>query len=249
MYKFLVSNDDGINSEGLAVLVKELDKYGTVYAVAPAEEQSGKSMSLTYAVPITVTDVELEGAERAHVVGGTPVDCVKWALDYYKGKIDFDFVVSGINLGVNSGPIHFYSGTVAAAREGCIQGIHSIALSLEGYHSKQFEFICSMIPELLEMSLKIDKHTLLNVNAPDIHYSEVKGIRIVRGAQPDYGECYHFAPNEDGTYQIAVTYNEIDPTLEDDVTALSLGYATITPIAADICDLETLAILNNSYDY
>lgn len=248
MYKFLVSNDDGINSEGLAALVKELDKYGTVYAVAPAEEQSGKSMALTYAVPITVEEAELEGAERAYVVSGTPVDCVKWALDYYRGKMDFDFVISGINLGVNSGPIHFYSGTVAAAREGSIQGVRSIALSLEGYHSKQFEYICSMIPDLLEMSLKIDPHTLLNVNAPDIHYSEVKGVRICKGAEPDYGECYHFAPNDDGTFQIAVTYNPIDPSLDDDVTALSLGYATITPISANICDMDVLAFLNSEYD-
>ena len=245
MYKFLVSNDDGITSEGLEVLVKELDKLGTVYAVAPAEEQSGKSMALTYAVPITVEDVEVPGAERAHVVGGTPVDCVKWALDYYKDKVEFDFVISGINLGVNAGPIHFYSGTVAAAREGALQGIHSIALSLEGYHSKQFEYICSMIPDLLEMSKKIDTHTLLNVNAPDIHYSQVKGVKIVKGAEPEYGECYHFVKQEDGRYQIEITYTDINTDLDDDISALAAGYATITPLTANISDMEMLTILNN----
>ena len=243
MHKFLVTNDDGINSEGLKALVRALANLGEVYAVAPAEEQSGKSMGITYSQPITVRDGEVQGAEKAHIVTGTPVDCVKWAIDAYEGKIKFDYVISGINLGVNYGAIHFYSGTVAAAREGAIQGIHSIALSLEGHHSEQFDYICSMLPDLISMSKKLDPGIVLNVNAPDIPYWKVKGVKVVPGAEFDYGETYHFVDRGNNIYQMEEGHKDLDFTIDNDINALAAGYATITPLAADIYDKRTIGKL------
>ena len=240
MYKFLVTNDDGIESTGLKAVVKSLSRLGMVYVVAPAHQQSAKSMSLTFATPVTPQESELDGAEICHIIDGTPCDCVKWCIDRYKGMVDFDYVISGINLGYNLGTDQYYSGTVAAAREGALQGIHSIALSVEGHHSTNFEYICGMLSELLEMSRKLDGHTLLNVNTPDLPAWKVKGVKIVPGAPHEYGDIYHFSANEDGTYQMGVSYSEMDEKLENDFNAIAAGYATITPITAAIEDRAAL---------
>ena len=230
MYKFLVSNDDGINSIGLLTLAKSLSRLGEVYVVAPAEEQSGKSMSLTYLTSVNPLSAEVEGATEAHVIDGTPVDCVRWCLDYYKDKVDFDFVISGINLGSNIGTGHFYSGTVAAAREGALRGIHAIALSVDDYHAVNFTYICEMIPALLEMSKKLEPSTLLNVNTPNLPSWKVKGVKITGTAAHDYGDVYRFYPQDDGSYQMGGSISELDETLDNDYNALAAGYATITPL-------------------
>lgn len=229
MYKFLVSNDDGINSIGLFALARSLSRLGEVYVVAPAEEQSGKSMSLTYLTSVNPLLADLEGATEAHVVDGTPVDCVRWCLDYYKDKVEFDFVISGINLGSNIGTGHFYSGTVAAAREGALRGIRSIALSVDDYYADHFAYICEMIPDLLKMSERLDPHTLLNVNVPNLPGWKVKGVRITGSAPHDYGDVYRFYPQDDGSYQMGGSVSELDDRLDNDYNALAAGYATITP--------------------
>lgn len=240
MYKFLVSNDDGINSIGLLTLARSLSRLGEVYVVAPAEEQSGKSMSLTYLTSVNPLSAEVEGATEAHVIDGTPVDCVRWCLDYYKDKVEFDFVISGINLGSNIGTGHFYSGTVAAAREGALRGIRAIALSVDDYHADNFAYICEMIPELLEMSKKLEPSTLLNVNTPNLPTWKVKGVKITGAAPHDYGDIYRFYPQNDGSYQMGGSISELDESLDNDYNALAAGYATITPFTPGCEDRETL---------
>lgn len=243
MYKFLVTNDDGIQSPGLHAVVRSLSRLGEVYVVAPAEQQSAKSMALTFRTTVKAEKVELNGAKQAFSLSGTPVDCVKWAVDYYHEQFKFDYVISGINRGYNIGTAPFYSGTVAAAREGALMGIHSLALSVEDHEAEHFGYINTMLSELLDMSRKLDPKTLLNVNAPNLPEWKIKGVRLVPGAEHDAGECYHFTDQGDGIYQMGISYDNEDRTVENDYNVGKLGYATITPITADICDMAALSRL------
>lgn len=239
MYKFLVTNDDGIQGPGIKALVRSLSRLGEVYVVAPEEQQSAKSMSLTFRTTVKATPVEMDGARSAFALTGAPVDCVKWGCDYHD-DIQFDYVISGINSGYNHGSAQFYSGTVAAAREGALMNIHSLALSVENHDATHFEYICSMLSELLDMSRKLDAKTLLNVNAPDLPEWKIKGVRLVPGAAHDAGESYHFTEQEEGIYQMGIRPLEVDETIENDFNLGKLGFATITPISADICDMAAL---------
>ena len=130
MPKVLVTNDDGIDAHGLRVLVDALSEHADIYVVAPATQQSGKSHSITFMREVTPKEREVKGAVAAWELDGTPADCVMWAIDYLRDEegIEPDFVISGINLGFNTGLAAYYSGTVAGAREGAINGIRSIAL-------------------------------------------------------------------------------------------------------------------------
>ena len=242
MYKFLVTNDDGYNAPGIHALAKSLSRLGEVYVVAPVEQQSAKSMALTFRTTVTATPVEIDGAREAFSLTGTPVDCVKWGLDYYD-EMKFDYVISGINSGYNHGSAQYYSGTVAAAREGALTQIHSLALSVESHEASHFEFICAMLPELLDMSRKLDPSTLLSVNAPNLPDWKIKGVRLVPGAAHDAGENYHFTDEGDGIYQMGARFAEADEAIESDYNLAKLGFATITPITADVSDVAALSRL------
>ena len=130
MINVLVTNDDGIDALGLRVLVEALAEHADVYVVAPKEEQSAKSHSITFLREVSAEEREVKGAVEAWALDGTPVDCVMWGLGRLKEEgIRPDFLFSGVNMGYNNGLAAYYSGTVAGAREGAINGIRSIALS------------------------------------------------------------------------------------------------------------------------
>ena len=153
MKRVLVTNDDGIQARGLTELVKALGKTCEVYAVAPAKQHSAKAMAITFLREVSVEKTEVEGAAEAYIVDGTPVDCVKWALRYFELRdIKFDYLFSGINLGANVGIAAYYSGTIGAAREGALNRVRSLALSVGTHDSTHFEYICSLAPRLMEIS-------------------------------------------------------------------------------------------------
>lgn len=236
MYKFLLTNDDGIHSDGMFAVARALSKVGVVYVVAPSEQQSAMSMALTFRKEVTAKEVDFDDVEVAYEIDGSPVDCIKWGLDKFGSFVDFDFIISGINMGYNLGSSPYYSGTCAAAREGALTGIHSIALSVESHQATEFEYITAMIPELLEMSQAIDPHTFLNVNTPNMPFWQVKGTRIVPAADHDYGDTYHFHNTEDDRYQLKIDFSEIDDSLENDFNCIKNGYAAITPITPTLYD-------------
>ena len=194
MKKVLVTNDDGIDVRGLTALVGALDEKFEVYAVAPMEQQSAKSMAVTFLREISVEKKEVPGAAEAYALDGTPVDCVRWAIDWFGERgITFDYLFSGINLGANVGIAAYYSGTIGAAREGAISGIRSIALSVGTHKSTHFEYICSLIPKLIEMADSLSPQTILSVNTPDLPPWEVRGLRIAEVAPSGYAEKYSFS--------------------------------------------------------
>lgn len=235
MYKILVTNDDGYESVGINRLVKALSELAVVYVVAPSDQQSAKSMSLTCRDTLHANEVEIDGAEVAYTLSGTPADCVKWGLGRFRGVVDFDYIISGINHGYNLSSAIYYSGTVGAAREGSLNEIKSIALSVQHHEATQFDFICENLSKFLEMSDVIGPHAVLNVNAPDIPSSEVKGIRVVDCAAHDYGDHYEFIPTEDG-YEIKEYISEIDKSLKNDYNTLMDGYVSVTPITVDLAN-------------
>ena len=225
MPKVLVTNDDGIDAHGLRILVDALSEHADVYVVAPADQQSGKSHSITFLREVSPQERDVKGAVAAWVLDGTPADCVMWAIDYleYEEGITLDFVISGINLGYNTGLAAYYSGTVAGAREGAINGIRSIALSVGGpdaSNAEHFDYLVGLLPQLMEMSMQIDPGIILSVNAPDIPSWDIKGVRIAETAPRGYGDIDWCAAS-----YIAVS--PIPTTLSDPVSLMRLKGLTV----------------------
>src|SRR6516225_4169551 len=175
--RILLTNDDGIASPALAQLKRVLSPFGRVITIAPDRNQSASSQSLTLHRPLRIQ----ETAEDVYSVDGTPTDCV---LVGFHGQLGVppDLVVSGINHGPNMGEDVFYSGTVAAAIEGTIQGAPSIAASLVTRESTDFadpaRFVARLTREVMARGLP--RRRLLNVNIPHRPWSEVRGIAITR---------------------------------------------------------------------
>lgn len=195
MKKVLVTNDDGIGVRGLAALVEKLGSKYEVYAVAPAVQQSARGMALTFMREVSVEKTEIPGAREAYIIDGTPVDCVMWAIPWFRERgIEFDYLFSGINLGANVGIAAYYSGTIGAARQGALDCVRSIAMSVGTYQARNFDYICSLIPRLMEIADTLSPSTILSVNAPDLPPWEVRGLRFAEVAPYGYEEKYGFTP-------------------------------------------------------
>ena len=241
MYRILVCNDDGIESAGLKALVKTLKTFADVYVVAPAEQMSATGQSLTFRRPVAAEEVSLKGAKKAFKVTGTPADCVKLGLKLLREKDrEPDFVISGINRGINTGTSVFYSGTIAAAREGALNGIRSIALSVDKHDTENFGYVCSMLKELLELSAKFEPSTMLSVNAPDLPEWKVKGVRFAPSAPHGFGEDFVFDKVSENEYQMYVSREKCDKRTENDVNYVAQGYAVITPVTIETNDYRAL---------
>src|SRR3954454_12385385 len=175
MTRILLTNDDGIHSDGLIKLEEALREVGEVYTVAPASEMSGASHSLTLARPLRIRRID----DRHWTVDGTPTDCVTLALHKILTEVRPDICASGINHGGNLGDDATYSGTVAGALEATILGVPGIALSLVAYRDHDFTESARVAHELTKKVLAegLPIFTLLNVNVP---MGASKGIRITR---------------------------------------------------------------------
>lgn len=176
--KLLLTNDDGVMNPGIHVLARTMQNEGhDVVIVAPDGERSASSHAISWGRPITAKAVELEGIE-AYACSGTPADCTRLGLNVFCK--DADFVVSGVNAGVNTGKDTIYSGTVAAALEGALQGVPAMAVSQEW--SKRMEY-ASAAQWAARMLAHFEKHpmpqgTICNLNAPNLPFTQIKGIRL-----------------------------------------------------------------------
>ncbi len=245
MIKVLVTNDDGIDAHGLRILVDALSKHADVYVVAPADQQSGKSHSITFMREVSPQVRDVKGAVAAWVLDGTPADCVMWAIDYLKDEegITPDFVISGINLGYNTGLAAYYSGTVAGAREGAINGIRSIALSVGGQDSlnaEHFDYLIGLLPQLMDMSMQIDPGIILSVNAPDIPSWEIKGVRVAEAAPRGYGIRFFFEKKKNGSYQMTGAVDYLDDNMRYDIDWCAESYVAVSPIPTTLSDPVSL---------
>mgnify|MGYP001306302468 CR=1 FL=1 len=231
--KILVSNDDGIHSEGIWALDQVLKKLGDVTTVAPDRVQSSMSHALTLHRPLRVQ----ETSPKRFAVNGTPTDCVKLALT---GLLDDrpEMVVSGINKGPNLGDDIIYSGTVSAAIEGTLLGIPSIAVSLVAQKDFHFEAAAEFAAELAARVSKkgLPLGTLLNVNVPSIPSGEIKGWRLTRQGKRHYVEQVVERIDPRGKKYYWIGGDDLGFAKEEgtDCMAVHEGYISVTPLQVDM---------------
>lgn len=230
----LISNDDGYQAEGILELAARLGSVARVTVIAPERDRSGASNSLTLEEPIRVNQVE----QDRYRVQGTPTDCVHVALTGFLEQ-DPDMVFSGINAGANLGDDILYSGTVAAAMEGRYLGLPAVAMSLAGGpRPNHFDTAARVALKLLEQiqddPLPVD--TILNVNVPDLPWSELQGLEATRLGSRHRAEAVikDYDPRGRPIYWIGPPGSEQDSGPGTDFHAVRNGCVSVTPIQVDL---------------
>jgi len=229
----LLSNDDGYFAPGLAILAESLASLGTVTVVAPERDRSGASNSLTLDRPLTVR----RAASGFFYVNGTPTDCVHLAVTGLLDELP-DIVISGVNYGANMGDDTIYSGTVAAATEGFLLGIPSVAVSLVAAGNDNYRTAARIAADIAQRfkDKPLGQHALLNVNVPDVAYEELRGIEITR-----LGKRHKAEPVVKGTtprggtvYWVGAAGGAQDAGEGTDFNAIARTVASITPLQVDL---------------
>lgn len=237
--KILISNDDGVHAPGLAHLADALGKLGDITVVAPDRNRSGVSNSLTLDQPLRV----VTAINGFYSVNGTPTDCVHLAVTGLLKDVP-DIVVSGINEGSNLSDDVLYSGTVAAATEGRFLGLPSVAISLAGPRCEHYDTAAKiaklLVERLREQPLTYD--TILNVNVPDMPFSELKGIQVTRLGTRHIAEPTIKAMDPRGRkiYWVGQPGPEQDAGPGTDFYAVNTGYVSITPLHLDLTHYKVL---------
>jgi 5'-nucleotidase len=233
----LVTNDDGVKAGGIAALINMVKDYGDVVVVAPNQAQSGMSHAITVKVPLYYTCIQNSEGLTIYKSNGTPVDCVKLALNKILHRQP-DICVSGINHGSNSSNSVHYSGTMGGAREAALYGVPAIGFSLLSYDpDADFTSSVAMFKRVFEHALenRMPQGTYLNVNAPD--GNSLKGIRIVRQAQGRWIEEFIEREDPRGKKYFWLTghfQNDEPEATDTDEYALENGYVSVVPCQTDI---------------
>jgi 5'-nucleotidase len=237
---FLISNDDGITARGIQVLAEWLKELGSVTIVAPDQNRSGASNSLTLDSPVRIREI----GECMFRVSGTPTDCVHIALTGLLDK-DPDMVISGINAGPNLGDDVIYSGTVAAAMEGRFLGLPAIAVSLvfeekPVHYETAGQAVALVVERLRRDPLPAD--TILNINVPDIPWVQVSGFEVTRLGHRHRAEptVRMMDPRGNPMYWIGPAGAEQDAGPGTDFHAVRRGFVSITPIHVDLTRYQAL---------
>jgi 5'-nucleotidase len=237
--RILVSNDDGYLSPGLQALVDAVRPFGEVFVIAPEQNHSGASNSLTLHRPLSVQ----RGSNGFLFVNGTPTDCVHIALT---GLLDQrpDLVVSGINNGQNMGDDTLYSGTVAAAMEGFVFGVPSIAFSLVERGHAHLDAAAAVAGEIVGRFARqpLTEPCLLNVNIPNLPRHEMRGIAVTRLGKrhPSEPVIRAQSPRGETIYWVGPTGLAKDAGEGTDFHALANGYVSLTPLQIDLTDTAQL---------
>jgi len=234
----LITNDDGITAPGIRSLVEAASSLGKVVVVAPDKPQSGMGHAITIGTPLRMNKVEMFGDIEAWQTSGTPVDCVKLAVDKILHRKP-DLCISGINHGANHSINVIYSGTMSAAMEASIESIPSIGFSLLDYRfeadfSAAIFYANKIIKTVLEN--KLDKHLLLNVNIPPVPKKEIKGIRVCKQAYAKYVEDFDERKDPQGKkyYWLTGEFVNFDKSRDTDVWALQHNYVSVVPVQFDL---------------
>ncbi len=242
--RILLSNDDGYSAPGLAQLADSLAGLGEITVVAPERNRSGASNSLTLDRPLYLR----RAANGFMYVSGTPTDCVHLAVT---GVLDHqpDMVVSGINLGANMGDDTIYSGTVAAATEGYLLGVPSMAISLGSFEGIHFATAGRVASELVKRFSKASfaGPVLLNVNVPDIPYEELRGIQVTRLGRRHKAEpaVKSVSPRGETMYWIGAAGPAADAGEGTDFYAVEQGWVSVTPLQIDLTHSAQMAAVRN----
>ncbi|MFA5689576.1 MAG: 5'/3'-nucleotidase SurE [Kiritimatiellales bacterium] len=236
--RILLCNDDGIFAPGIATLHEAVKGFGEVYVVAPDVERSAAGHAITIADPIKCAPVERHGEFFGYGIGGTPADCIKLAVRAILRDTPPDIVLSGVNLGSNTGISVIYSGTVSAATESVILGIPAVAFSLCNYMNPNWETGRRVAGEITKKMLEnpLPPGVLLNVNIPSIPYEELRGIKITRMGRSRFIEKFHERLDPRGRiyYWLDGELEVQDAGDDVDIHAVSDGFVSITPIQLDM---------------
>jgi len=231
--RILLSNDDGYFAPGLAILAEALAPLADITVVAPERDRSGASNSLTLDRPLTVRQAQ----NGFYFVNGTPTDCVHLAVT---GLLDFlpDMIISGINDGANMGDDTIYSGTVAAAMEGYLLDIPSVAVSMSQHAAAHFDTAATVIADLVR---RCQQHpwpatALLNVNVPDVPHRQLRGTRITRLGKRHKAEpvIKTITPRGETVYWVGAAGAAQDAGEGTDFHAIEQGYVSLTPLQIDL---------------
>ena len=237
--KILLSNDDGVFAKGLGVLYNTLAQEHDVTVIAPDRNCSGASNALSLHQPLRIQKME----NGFYSVNGTPSDCVHLGVNRFLEE-EPDLVVSGINHGANLGDDVIYSGTVAAATEGRYMGLPAIAVSLTSHQGNHFDTAAQVVLEIIR---KLSRHPLpanqiLNVNVPDIPYSDLKGIKVTRQGRRHRAEA--MVQDTDPFGRIIYWYgpagSEQDAGSGTDFAAINNHYCSVTPLSVDMTAYPSL---------
>ena len=239
----LVSNDDGYRAPGLSAMVEAVSDFGEVTVIAPNQDRSGASNSLTLTVPIRVEQIE----NGYFVCSGTPTDCVHLGITGLMPQ-EPDMIISGINNARNLGDDVLYSGTVGAAMEGRFLGLPAIAVSLAGDDPIHFDTAGNVVRQLLEKMLQtpLSPSNILNINVPDLPRDQINGWQATRLGGRDRACPAIRATDPVGKdiYWIGAAGVEQDAGPGTDFFAIAQGYVSITPLTADMTDRTRLAELD-----
>jgi len=240
----LVTNDDGLNAPGLRALIEETRFFGDMVVVAPDKPQSGTSHAVTMHHPLRLTHVHSEPGLEEYGCNGTPVDCVKLAYKIVLKRRP-DMLVSGINHGSNSSINIIYSGTMAAVFEGAMAGVPSIGFSLLQFDmNADFTGARSYASRIIRtvLSNRLPDGICLNVNIPDIHLDQIKGIKICRQAGGTWLEDFDIGKDPKGQeyFWLKGVFARIGDGEDTDEHALEQHYVSIVPVNFDFTDYPAI---------
>ncbi len=240
---FLLTNDDGADAPGMAALRRAAAPFGESIVAAPSSERSAGSHAVTLRRDIAVEQRGPADAPWGWAIDGTPADCVKIALGHLLGGRRPTLILSGINAGMNAGNSIFYSGTIAAAKEGIFWGVPSVALSMHTFFSQQplwdtgTEVVRRLMPWIL--AHPFPPRTVLNINIPNLPFEQLRGVRAGRQGTSLFVDDYHVVSRGAGRMTLRnigeMLQKSPGPEDADDLVLLA-GYVCITPLRMDLTD-------------
>jgi len=231
--RILLSNDDGYFAPGLSILADTLAAFATITVVAPERDRSGASNSLTLDRPLAVR----RASNGFYYVNGTPTDCVHLAVTGMLDQLP-DVVISGINHGPNMGDDTVYSGTVAAATEGFLLGIPSLAVSLAAHGGDHYETAARVAAEMVKRfeQSPLAQPALLNINVPDVPYEQLRGVEVTRLGRRHKAEpvVKSMTPRGETVYWVGAAGSAQDAGAGTDFNAVARTLVSVTPLQIDL---------------
>jgi 5'-nucleotidase len=248
----LLTNDDGLYAAGLKTLLEVMEEFGKVVLVSTMESQSGMSQALTVKTPLRVKLLEENDKHRIYACNGTPTDSVKLAVNQLLERTP-DYVAAGINHGANASVSVLYSGTMAAAIEGCLYGISSVGFSLNSFSPTADFSVCIDYIRIVMKKMALEPlpaGVCLNVNIPAIPKDEVKGIKICRQSKGNWKEEFEKRKDPMGKtyYWLSGIFQNHEPEAEDtDEWAIRNKYVSVVPVTVDMTAHWYLQKLNERF--
>lgn len=251
--EILITNDDGIDARGIAVLTEIMRKYGNITVVAPYHPQSGKSASLSLGKTMYLRKISEEPGLKTYSFEGTPVDCVKLAINEFYPDRKPDLLLSGINHGSNCSAAALYSGTLGACIEGTLNDIPSVGWSINTHDANpDFSPVTLYADTIMAklLSKPFSKEIYLNINFPDIKGKDIKGIRMARKGRGRWIREFEKLTDRDGEtcYFMKGEFEDLEEmNIFGDHIAVHSGYISIVPHTIDNTDYPEIERLREAW--